>query len=248
MSEGPRGWAAPLYARVLDATGVAAGTRVLDLGSGGGGFAAAAVARGAVVHGIDTDPSAVAVASGEVPDAVFAVGDAHDLGSLGPFDVAAAVQLLAHVVNPVLVLREAARVAPVVAVTVWGREEECDVRAFGEALAPWVGSRRAPDGPPPITEPARLRALVELAGLTVTSFDEVVCPFDYPDDDELVGPLFGTGIGRHAVNRGGPVAVRDAVLERFERHRTPGGGYRLENVFRVLTATSGGATRDGAPA
>jgi SAM-dependent methyltransferase len=56
MTEGPAGWAEPLHARVLDAAGVGAGTRVLDLGCGTGTFAAAAVARGARVRGIDTDP------------------------------------------------------------------------------------------------------------------------------------------------------------------------------------------------
>ena len=41
--------------------------------------------------------------------------------------------------------------------TVWGREEECDLRVLGEALAPWLGPRRPPPGPPPLTDPARLR-------------------------------------------------------------------------------------------
>jgi SAM-dependent methyltransferase len=237
MEMGPAGWAVPLYDRVLDAVGAGPGTRVLDLGSGAGGFARAAVGRGALVHGIDTDPGAVEWATREVPDATFAVGDAHDLGVVGPVDLAAAVQLIAHVANPVQVLREAARVAPggTVAVTVWGRERECDVRAFGEALAPWLPPRpEAAGGPPPVTEPDRLRHLAELAGLAGGELSEVVCPFDYPDEDAVVAPLFDTGIGRHAMNRGGPAAVRAAVLERLADRRLSDGSYRLENLFRVL--------------
>lgn len=239
MDEGPRGWAAPLYERVLDAARIGPGTRVLDVGCGAGGFAGAAVARGAVVHGVDADPAAVASAAAQVPGATFAVGDAHDPAAPGPVDVVAAVQVLAHLRDPLRALRTAAAAAPVVALTAWGDERECDVRAFGEALAPWLGPRKVPPAPPP-GAPDPLVALVERAGLVVAVDDRVVCPFHYPDEDELLAPLFDSGIGRHAVNRAGPAAVRAAVLERVERHRTADGGYRLDNAFRVLTAARAG--------
>jgi hypothetical protein len=61
----------------------------------------------------------------------------------------------------------------------------------------------------------------------------VSCPFDYPDEDALFAPLLDTGIGRAAMNRAGPAAVRAAVLERLAGNRTPTGGYRLHNLFRV---------------
>ena len=233
MQDGPAGWGAPLYERVLDVAGVGAGVTLLDLGCGAGVFARAAADRGARVTGIDADPSAVAAAAVAVPAGRFAVGDAHDPPS-GPFDVVAAVQLLAHVANPVAVLRAAARVGGALAVTVWGREQECDVRAFGEALAPWLPPRRPASGPPPLTEPARLRKVVELAGLRVERIEQVRCPFDYPDEDALLGPLLAAGIGRMALNRAGPAAVRAAVRDRLAAHRTPDGGYRLDNLFRVL--------------
>ncbi len=70
----------------------------------------------------------------------------------------------------------------------------------------------------------------------MTAVEEVHCPFDYPDADALTGPLLESGIGRHAVARAGPAAVRRAVLDRLAGNRTAGGGYRLDNLFRVLTA------------
>ena len=110
MSSEPAGWGAPLYAHALDAADVGAGTSVLDLGCGTGEFAAAAVARGARVVGVDVDPDAVKIARGAVGSARFEVGDAHDLGPVaalgGPFAVVAAMQLLTHVANPLRVLRE----------------------------------------------------------------------------------------------------------------------------------------------
>jgi SAM-dependent methyltransferase len=233
--EGPRGWGAPLYAAVLDATAVGAGTTLLDLGCGAGTFARAATDRGARVTGIDLDPAAVDRAAAAVPEGAFAVGNAQQPPP-GPFDVVVAVQLLMHVADPAAVLAAAARSGAVVAVTVWGREQECDIRVFGEALAPWLGPRRPPDGPPPVTDPARLRTLAERAGLVVERLEEVVCPFEYADDEELLGPLFESALGQTVGRRAGPAALRSAVLEGLHPYRTAARGYRLENLFRVLVA------------
>jgi SAM-dependent methyltransferase len=232
--EGPRGWGRPLHAAVLDATGVGPGTTVLDLGCGTGLFARAAADRGARVTGVDVDPEAVRLAAAEVPEGSFAVGPAEQPPP-GRFDVVAAVQLLMHVPDPVAVLSAARRAGAVVAATVWGREEECDIRVFGEALARWLGPARPRPGLS-ITDPGELRATARRAGLVVDRLDEVVCPFDYADADELLGPLLGSGLGRAVSRRAGPAALREAVLDRVAPYRTAGGGYRLRNLFRLLVA------------
>jgi len=244
VSREPSAWAAPLYAQVLQRAGTEPGRTLLDLGCGAGELARMAVDLGAVVTGVDTDMAAVAAAAERVPEASFTVGDALEPPP-GPFDAAVAVQLVAHVANPVALLRAAAAVAPLVVVTVWGRETECDVRAFGEALAGWLPPKLPKPGPPSITEPDRLRQLIGLAGLVVACVDEVECAFDYPDEDELVGPVLVSGIGRHALNRAGPVAVRAALMDRLADNRRPDGSYRLVNRFRVLTATRPPAEADG---
>jgi SAM-dependent methyltransferase len=243
VTEGPAGWARPLHAAVLDAADVVGGTTLLDLGCGTGELARAATQRGARVTGVDLDPAAVALAARAVPEARFAVGDAQDLGPVdalgGPFAVVAGVQLLTHVVNPLKLLREAARVAVpggTLVMTVWGREHECDVRVFGEALAPWLPTPRRPPGPPVLTDPDRLRKVAWLAGLAVAGIDAVTCTFDYPDDDAVLGPVLASGIGRAAVRLAGPDAVDKALREALRPYRAAGGGYRLENLFRVLVA------------
>jgi SAM-dependent methyltransferase len=242
VTSGPAGWGEPLYAHALEAADVGAGTSVLDLGCGTGELAAAAVARGARVVGVDTDGAALALAAEVVPRGRFRVGDVHDLGPVdalgGPFSVVAAMQLLTHVANPLKVLREARRVAVpggTLVTSVWGREKECDVRVFGEALAPWLPPRR-PTPAPTLTDPEHLRKVAWLAGLAVVGVDEVVCPFDYPDEAALVEPLLASGIGRAAVARAGAEAVTRAVRERVAPYRSAGGGYRLQNLFRVLVA------------
>jgi SAM-dependent methyltransferase len=233
----------PLYAHALDAADVGAGTSVLDLGCGTGGLAAAAATRGARVVGVDTDGAALALAAEAVPQGRFRVGDVHDLGPVdalgGPFSVVAAIQLLTHVANPLKVLREACRVTVpggTLVTSVWGREKECDVRVFGEALAPWLPPRRPVPGPPTLTDPEHLRKVAWLAGLAVVGVDEVVCPFDYPDEAALVDPVLASGIGRTAVARAGAAVVTRAVRERAAPYRSAEGGYRLSNLFRVLVA------------
>ena len=225
---------------MLDATAVGPGTRVLDLGCGAGLFARAAADRGALVTGIDTDPAAVRLAAGEVPEGMFLVTGA-SAAPPGPFDVVAAVQLLMHVADPVAVLRAAAQRGPVVAATVWGRDDECDLRVVGEALAPWLGAARPSSGPPPVTEPDRLRTLAGRAGLVVERLDEVICPFRYADEDELLGPLFDSALVSAVARRAGPVGLRAALLEHLQPFRTATGGYRLQNVFRVLVARPEGS-------
>jgi SAM-dependent methyltransferase len=212
---------------------VVAGTTLLDLGCGTGLFARAAADRGARVTGVDPDPAAVAAAAAEVPEGSFAVGTA-ERPPAGPFEVVAAVQLLMHVVDPVVVLAAAGRAGVVVAATVWGREEECDLRLFGEALAPWLGGR--PPGGHPISDGRVLGGVAERAGLSVDRLEEVLCPFDYEDDEAVLGPLFDSALGRAAGRRAGPVALRSAVLQRLEPYRTDAGGYRLQNLFRLLVA------------
>lgn len=239
MSEGPQGWGTPLYTRVLDA--LPAGTTVLDVGCGAGEFARAAIDGGHAVRGVDVDPSAVAVAARRVPEGVFAVGDAQSLDQPdSSYDAVALLQLVTHVANPLVALREATRVvrsSGTVVVSVWGRESECDVRLIGESLAGLLPPRRTePGAPPPLTEPDRLTKLVGMAGLTVASVDEVVCPFRYDDEDELVGPVLGSGLGRTAARRGGPGGVRAAILDGLASHRQSDGSYVLNNLFRVMTA------------
>lgn len=205
---------APLHAAVLAATGIGPGTRVLDLGCGSGGFARAAADGGAQVTGVDLDPDAVAQAAAAVPEGTFLVRTAQD-PPRGPFDVVAAVQLLEHVRDPVAVLHRAGRVGAVVAATVWGRPEECDLRVLDAAQPP---GRRAGS----LREPAVLRRTAERAGLVVERLEEVAVPLVYADVDELLSRA--------------PVADEDALLERLEPFRTADGGYRLENLCRVLVA------------
>src|SRR5262245_46203028 len=72
----------PLFEAILDATGVGAGTCLLDVGCGSGLACAIAAARGARVSGLDASPGLLEIARERVPEGDFRVGDLTSL----PFD------------------------------------------------------------------------------------------------------------------------------------------------------------------
>ncbi len=99
---------------VLDRMGVAAGALVLDAACGAGLVALPLADAGYSVHGIDLAEGAISTAQGRVPlgqQATFAVGDATALDAEdSSFDVVLLLDMLEHVEQPDLVLKEAARV------------------------------------------------------------------------------------------------------------------------------------------
>jgi SAM-dependent methyltransferase len=231
----------PLFDRVL--AGAAPGARLLDVGCGAGHLLAAAAAAGLTVSGVEVDRRPLSLAEQAAPGADLRVGDAHELPFADDaFDLVTLVQVLEHLTNPVVALREAGRVtAPggAVRATVWGAPDECDASVIGESLAPLTGAEARPhrgDGGPPLTDPDRLAQLAGLAGLAVREVAEVRVPVDHPDEDDLVAGVLASAPGRHAARSAGPGAVREAVLKGLEPFRHLG-GFRLVDTVRVLDAT-----------
>src|SRR5687767_1037147 len=74
-----------LTTALLDAVGVARGTRLLDLACGPGHTTAAATARGASALGIDLSPQMVGAARKRFPEVAFQVDDMRALPA-GPWD------------------------------------------------------------------------------------------------------------------------------------------------------------------
>ena len=96
---------------LLDAAGVGAKTRVLDVGSGPGYVAAAALGRGAQVTGIDFSGAMIALARQRNPDIDFRRGDAEALPFPDKrFDAVVMNFSLLHLERPEQALREAHRV------------------------------------------------------------------------------------------------------------------------------------------
>ena len=118
-----RGFIEPL----LDAAGVSARVRVLDVCCGPGLVAAAAAARGATAAGVDFSSAMLAIARTREPRVEFSQGDAEALPHAdGCFDAVVANFGVHHVPNPAAALAQMHRVlAPGgrAAFTVWPRPD-----------------------------------------------------------------------------------------------------------------------------
>ena len=97
---------------VAGAAEVGDGTSLLDLGCGDGAFCAFAARRGAIVHGLDAEPDAIAEALEAVPGADLRLGLMESLPWAGAsFDVVTSFNGMQYALDPELALAEAARVA-----------------------------------------------------------------------------------------------------------------------------------------
>ena len=116
------------FAPLLDSAGVLRGRHVLEVASGTGHLAAEAVARGAIVVGIDVAPNMVALARQRFPGASFREGNAEALPFEDEqFDAVLCCFGFLHFAEPVQALREALRVLKpggTLSFTVWCAPEQ----------------------------------------------------------------------------------------------------------------------------
>jgi len=246
---GARDWAdynepmcTPFYQAVLDACEVGAGTRLLDVGCGGGFALLLAALRGATVSGFDATASLAEIARERVPDAQVAIGDLEDPlpYDTDAFDVVTAFNSVQYAEDPVGVVANMGQVirpGGLISLLVWGPPEQCESGVMFAELGPLL-----PPGPPAApaaiawSEDGQLEHLAELAGLRPLMVRDVPNPLIYPDLATAVRTQLSSGPARAAIQYSGLPAVRGALTRAFAGSRKPDGSYRQENVFRYLIA------------
>ena len=158
----------------LDAAGVGAGVRVLDVCTGTGILAAGAAARGARAVGLDFSPAVVALARQRVPKAAFLEGDAQALPFAdGSFDAVVCGYGIIHCPDPRKALDEIVRVLRPggrASVSVWAAPAPDNGFGLFLGALKMHGTTDVdlPDGPDffQFSEPDRLAAALESAGLS----------------------------------------------------------------------------------
>jgi SAM-dependent methyltransferase len=245
----PRDWAEiaepenePLFARLLEACGVGAGTRLLDVACGSGFLAALAAARGASVAGVDVTPELLAIACERVPEGNFreAGMDALPFPD-GAFDVVTGVNGFQFALDPGIALAEARRVLVAggrVGAAVFAEPERNEGTALHLAMKALV-EEPANDGYQPyaLSSEDGLVAAVRAAGLEVVAAEEVPVTWTYPDTETTLRALLCSAGGARAARAAGEDRVRAALADAMTPFQDDAGVVRLRNVFRFAVGT-----------
>jgi len=189
---------------LLDAAGVTAGRRVLDIACGPGVVTAAAAERGAAATGLDFAPAMLALARTRHPALMFDQGDAETLPCPdASFDAVVSNFGIHHVPRPALALREALRVLRPgghLAFTIWAAPaDNLAWKLLFDAIAR-RGDMAASDAPPPgggfATGAACQAALAEAGAAAIETRTERAV-WRHPDAASLLR-AFQTGTARMA--------------------------------------------------
>jgi SAM-dependent methyltransferase len=227
---------APVIEPLLDAAGVASGSRVLDVATGPGYAAAACAVRGASVVGVDIAGAMVAIARRLRPELEFRQADAARLPFRdGEFDAVIANFLVPHVGRPERVAAELARVlAPGgrLALSTWdlpSRGRLVGVLADAVHQAGAAPPADLPPGPPlfRFADEAEFSRLLAGAGLEEVEVRTVTYRQRVASAEQLWEAFLHGAVRIGAMVRGQPEPVRARIRAAFDRlvdeHASDGG-------------------------
>ena len=213
-------------ADLLDAAGVRAGDRVLDVGCGPGNISAIAASRGASVVGVDLSEEMLSVAAELHPGIEFRRGDAEELPfDFGTFDAVVGNLVILHVGDSERAAAEFARVLRPggrLALTTWDTPERSRFTGlFLEAISE-VGAEPPPEMP---AGPARFNFavedpftdLLEAAGFDDVSVAHVAQPATFSSAGELWDGFLSSSVRIVAVISAQPESTQAAIRAAFDR-------------------------------
>jgi SAM-dependent methyltransferase len=208
---------------------------VLDAGCGAGMPTAKAAARGAAVTGIDASAGMLEVARRRVPAGRFDVGDLEELPYAdGAFDVVMAINSVFYCSDVGRATRELARVTRSggrVAITAWGKPEECQMAPLFAALLATLPVKPTGGGPFALSEPGALERLLEGAGLRPTAHASSRCVHVTASIDDCWRGMSAAGPVQGAIAAAGVEKVEAAVRSTLGALASRDGSVELTNTF-----------------
>ena len=232
----------PLWEAMLDEASVGAGTRMLDVGCGGGGASVLAAERGARVSGIDAAEGLIAFARQKFPQGDFRVGDIESV----PFDdetfeTVFAANSVQYAGDRIAALRELARVCTAegrIVAGLFGPPEKVRFGAIFKAMRDAMPEPPSGGGPFELSAPGKLEELFDKAGLNVIESSEVDCPFAYPDFETFWRAQASSGPTQGLLRNVSEDVLKPALREAVETFRYNGAGYLIQpNFFTYVVAT-----------
>lgn len=236
-----RPWLGPIYELVLDRLDVGPDTDLLDVGCGAGRFLRLAADRGAHVSGIDATPQLLAIARERVPEVDLRQADMQSLPFADAgFDVVTGFNSFFYAADVVASLREAARVlrpGARLALSAFGRPEQCDSAPIFEYLGPLMPSFAVEGEEPAEGEPGVIEALLERAGLATADAGYVKITEHHPDLETALREWMSPGPVRLAVRHSGEQAVRAAITNGLRPLVGSDGAVRITDEYRYVLAS-----------
>lgn len=234
---------------LLDAARVRAGMRVLDVGSGPGDAAGAAVARGADATGIDIAGAMVEIASRRHPDAAFVQGSATELPfANGSFDAAVGNIVILHVAEPERAAQELARVlvpGARVALSTWEIPDRSPL--FGALVGAVADAEVSPPSDVPhgpsffqFGEDEAFYALLVGAGFADVEIATVTFDFPLRSADELMTVVGEATVRMGALLRAGDDSQRARMRDSLEQRIAPwrrGDRYDVPAPMKIAAGT-----------
>lgn len=211
---------------LLDAAGVASGSRVLDVATGPGYVAGACAARGAQVLGVDVAQEMVRLARRLHPGLEFRAADAERLPFAdATFDAVVGNFAVLHLARPERVVAELVRVlAPggALALSTWDTPDRCRllglfVDAVAEVGAPPPAD--LPEGPPffRFSDDREFAALLAAAGLVGVGVQTLGFTVRLPGAEALWDGLLAGTVRTRALVLGQPEPTRRRIRAAFDR-------------------------------
>ena len=231
---------------LLDAAGVEAGMRVLDVATGPGYVAAEAARRGASVVAIDFSPVMVTEARHRCPDVEIYEGDAQALAfDDGEFDAVVMNFGLLHLARPDAALREACRVllsGGRGAFTVWANPEQAV--GFGVVLRAMEAYGTLDVGLPPgppffrFSDPEEFMRSLTSAGFARVEVRQLPMTWDLPSAEALFEAALHGGVRTSAALQAQTpqalAAIRHAVLTALDAYAD---GEKIRLPMEVVLAS-----------
>lgn len=223
----------------LDAAKVAKGMRVLDVCTGPGLLAHAAVARGAEAVGLDFSGNLIEIARRAVPQAEFRQGDAQELPfDDESFDAVVCGYGIIHLPDPEKGLREIHRVLKpggTAAVSTWAAAKPSNGfgMIFGALNAHGNLDVPIPEGPSflQFSEPEDMTAALQATGFRDTAVRMVDQTFETDEPLGFIQALLDGVVRARALivaqDDESRIAINEAVVQAMEQFRTPEGGFQV---------------------
>jgi len=227
----------PVYNAVLDLVHAGPGVAILEVGCGGGTALKLAAERGARVAAIEAASAFVEITRRRVASADVRIGDLQFLPfDDEAFDVVLGFNAFQYAADVGAALAEAHRVlrpGGLIAMLVWGPQEECEIASHLISLRPLMPPP-PPDAPGPfaLSQPGVLRALVAGAGFDVEMVADAAGPFAYASEEVALRGLMSSGPCVNVARRAGADAVANAIRDGIAPYRQADGSYRFQNTWR----------------